>query len=531
MRKMSYSTMLQFAFLLLCSISWASASHPSRGDFVQCLLNYTDSPSYFAKAIYTQNSSSFTSVLDNYIHNLRFLLPEVPKPLVIITALTENQIQTAIFCSKKYRLQMRIRSGGHDFEGSSYTSNVPFFVLDMSNFRSISIDVKGQTAWVGAGATVGEVYYSIYEANSTLGFPAAYCPTVGIGGHISGGGYGPLVRQFGLAADNVIDARVIDANGTVLDRKSMGEDLFWAIRGGGGASFAAILGYKLKLVEIPEKVTVFSINRTWEQNATQLLYKWQYIAPKLPLNLVITPQIVSINSNQTGKGTVQVTFVSVFRGEVDELLSIMTQQFPELGLKKEDCTEMLWIQYFAYASGLPTSNITESLTSRVSSAKLYYKAKSDFVKEPIPEKGIEEILAKLNELPPFMGMLEWNHFGGGVMETIPESATPFPHRGNLYLMCEGVSWDEQVVSKQRIDWLRKLYKVIGKYVPNNPRAAYANSRDLDLGVNNKGITSVEKARIWGAPYFKNNFDRLVQVKTKVDPYNFFKNEQSIPISQ
>ncbi|CDP10815.1 unnamed protein product [Coffea canephora] len=287
----------------------------------------------------------------------------------------------------------------------------------MSNFRSISIDIKGRTAWVGAGATVGEAYNSIYEANSNLGFPAAYCPTVGIGGHISGGGYGPLVRQFGLATDNVIDA-----NGRVLDRKSMGEDLFWAIRGGDGASFAVILGYKLKLVEIPEKVTAFSINRTWEQNATQLLYKWQYIAPKLPLNLVITPQIVSINSNQTGKRTVQVTFVSVFRGKVDELLSIMNQQFPELGLKKEDCTEMLWIQYFAYAGGLPTSNIKEFLTSRVSSTKLYYNAKSDFVKEPIPEKEIEEILRKLNELPPFVGMLEWNHFGGGVMETIPESS-------------------------------------------------------------------------------------------------------------
>ncbi|XP_071923046.1 monolignol oxidoreductase AtBBE-like 15 [Coffea arabica] len=134
----------------------------------------------------------------------------------------------------------------------------------------------------------------------------------------------------------------------------MGEDLFWAIRGGGGASFAVILGYKLKLVEIPDK--------------------------------------------------------------------LMNQQFPELGLKKEDCTEMLWIKYFAYASGLPTSNIKEFLTSRVSSTKLYYKAKSDFVKEPIPEKGIEEIWRKLNELPPFVGMLEWNHFGGRVMETIPESS-------------------------------------------------------------------------------------------------------------
>ena len=82
---------------------------------------------------------------------------------------------------------------------------------------------------------------------------------------------------------------------------------------------------------------------------------------------------------------------------------------------------MLWIQYFAYASGLPTSNIKEFLTSRVSSTKLNYKAKSDFVQEPIPEKGIEEIFRKFNEITPFVGLQVWNHFGGRVMETIPES--------------------------------------------------------------------------------------------------------------
>ncbi|KAM3251002.1 hypothetical protein P3L10_005072 [Capsicum annuum] len=69
---------------------------------------------------------------------------------------------------------------------------------------------------------------------------------------------------------------------------------------------------------------------------------------------------------------------------------------------------------------------------------------------------------------------------------------------------------------------------MARYVSKSPRAAYFNYRDLDLGVNNKGNTSYAQARIWGEKYFKNNFDRLVQVKTKFDPTNFFRNEQSIP---
>lgn len=77
---------------------------------------------------------------------------------------------------------MRILSGGHDFEGSSLVCDVPFFVLNMFNFRSISIDAKTQTAWVGAAATLGETYYSITQINSSLAFPAGYWPTVAIGG-------------------------------------------------------------------------------------------------------------------------------------------------------------------------------------------------------------------------------------------------------------------------------------------------------------------------------------------------------------
>ncbi|GAY33871.1 hypothetical protein CUMW_008460 [Citrus unshiu] len=66
------------------------------------------------------------------------------------------------------------------------------------------------------------------------------------------------------------------------------------------------------------------------------------------------------------------------------------------------------------------------------------------------------------------------------------------------------------------------------YVSKNPRGAYINYRDLDVGTNNQGYTSVEQASVWGNKYFKNNFKRLVHVKTMVDPHDFFRNEQSIP---
>ncbi|WMV15526.1 hypothetical protein MTR67_008911 [Solanum verrucosum] len=96
------------------------------------------------------------------------------------------------------------------------------------------------------------------------------------------------------------------------------------------------------------------------------------------------------------------------------------------------------------------------------------------------------------------------------------------------MMHYGVNWGNIENSKRNIAWNRKLYRYMAKYVSKSPRAAYFNYRDLDLGVNNKRNTSYEQARVWGVKYFKNNFDRLVKVKTKIDPTNFFRNEQSIP---
>ncbi|KAK1391071.1 Berberine bridge enzyme [Heracleum sosnowskyi] len=538
--KIAVSFILSFA--LLSTVSWALLPQTHQG-FLQCLSRVSPNAESISKVVYTPSNSSYTSILKKTLQNLRFDTPQTPKPLVIVTPVDESQIQTVIYCARKTNIQMRIRGGGHDFEGVSYVSEVPFVLLDMFNLRQVVVDVVAKTASIQAGATFGEVYYAIASRSNTLGFPAGYASTVGASGLIGGGGYGMLRRKYGLAADNVFDARIIDVNGRILDRKSMGEDLFWAIRGGGASSFGVILSWKLKLVDVPEVMTIFQVEKKIEENATDLVYLWQSVAPKLPKDIEIRVVVDAVKkgtipepsktvlSDESGPSvnpdettTIRIQFIGSFHGRTDALLALMQRSFPELGIKKENCQELSYIQaVLAFGLFSPASPL-DVLKERTS-FKIAFKAKSDFVKQPISKEGLNGIWDRIVQAAPQTTNMLLTSYGGR-MDEISESALPFPHRaGTLYKMYMRTQLSED--AKEELAWIRGLYSYLTPYTA--PRTAYSNYNDFDLGVNNlRGPTSYEQASRWGKKYYKNNFDRLVRVKTVVDPTNFFRNEQSIP---
>ncbi|KAJ1399182.1 Oxygen oxidoreductase covalent FAD-binding site [Sesbania bispinosa] len=213
-----YFAIVAIALLL----SFTSSTADNHENFLQCLYNYSPNTS---KVVYTQTNTSFSPILNFSIQNLRFATNSTPKPLVIVTPLEVSEIQATIICSQRHGMQIRTRSGGHDYEGLSYVSQVPFVIIDLINLREIEVDVENRTAWVQAGATVGELYYMISQKAETLGFPAGVCPTMGVWWTLSGGGYGFLMRKYGLAADNIIDAHIIDVNGKLLDREQWAHSL------------------------------------------------------------------------------------------------------------------------------------------------------------------------------------------------------------------------------------------------------------------------------------------------------------------
>ncbi|KAK7400207.1 hypothetical protein VNO78_11407 [Psophocarpus tetragonolobus] len=493
---------------------------------LQCLSLNSDPSHPISVVTYFPNNSSYPFVLESYVRNLRFSSPTTPKPVFIVAPSHVSHIQASIICSKRFGYEVRVRSGGHDYDGLSYMAQVPFVIVDMFTLRAVEVNLDEQTAWVESGSTIGELYYAIAKKSKVFGFPAGVCHSVGVGGHFSGGGYGNMMRRFGITVDHILDALIVDAEGRTFDRKSMGEDLFWAIRGGGGASFGVIVSWKIKLVSVSQVVTVFRIEKTLEQGASDIVYQWQYVANKIHDGLFI--RVVLSPVTRKGQKTIKAKFNALFLGKAQELLNVMNKGFPQLNLVLEQCIEMSWIDSVLFWDNYPLGTSVNVLLQRHDTTEKYVKKKSDYVQQPISKTGLEGIWKKMMELEK--PVLTFNPYGGR-MSKVSEFETPFPHRaGNLFKIQYSVSWNEAGadIANQYLSLIRGLYDYMTPYVSNSPRSSYLNYRDVDIGVNGLGNATLAQASVWGRKYFKNNFDRLVQVKTKVDPNNFFRYEQSIP---
>nr|GEW96096.1 transposase, mutator type [Tanacetum cinerariifolium] len=233
--------------------------------------------------------------------------------------------------------------------------------------HAINVDLAEKSAWVEADATFGELYYRVAKKSNAYGIVARLCTSLGLGRHITGGAYGFMMRKYRLGVDNALDAKIINSNREIFDRKSMGEDIFWARMFFG--RLEAVVGA-----------------------ATE---------------------------------TISTTYNALYLGPPDALLKPMKRDFPELSLKKSDCFAMSWLESIMFIAGFPKIVPTTFLLSGKSTFLNYFKAKSDFVKTVIPKKGLKGMWARMlkEEIP----LMIWNPYGG-MMERISELATPFPHR-------------------------------------------------------------------------------------------------------
>ncbi len=195
---------------------------------------------------------------------------------------TAGAVTVMVDWCRSNSLPFAVRCGGHSYEGLSQSADV---VIDTRMINAITVNPKTDTASVGAGASLGSLYQAI--APYKLAFTGGSCPTVGVSGHLLGGGYGYLARPFGLACDSLLSADLVDPGGRQIHADAQqNADLFWACRGGGGGSFGIATNYVVKLQRV-ESVPVFKV--PWPSlsaaSAAAAMKAWQGWAPHAPQSI------------------------------------------------------------------------------------------------------------------------------------------------------------------------------------------------------------------------------------------------------
>src|SRR6516165_4776086 len=170
------------------------------------------------------------------------------QPALFALCETVEDIQSAVQIARRYDFPLSVRGGGHDWAGRALRHGG--LVIDLSRMRQVGVDATGQVATVAGGAIASDVSAAAtpYSLTAVTGHVGA----VGMAAFLLGGGYGPLTTRFGLAVDNLLGAEIVLADGRrVWASSSHNEDLFWALRGGGG-NFGVVASMRIRLHSLTE---------------------------------------------------------------------------------------------------------------------------------------------------------------------------------------------------------------------------------------------------------------------------------------
>ena len=181
------------------------------------------------------------------------------RPRYIYYCENADNVQRALRDAGREKLGVRVRSGGHQHEGMCSADGV--LIVDLSEIHQINFSADLETAWIGAGAKLGDIYTQMFAKNRLL--PGGGCGDVRVGGLVQGGGWGPYCRALGLTCDRLLGFRMVMANGEkieVTDAKSdPRSDLLWAVRGAGGGNFGVITEFHFRLAKVSAPIWQFTL--------------------------------------------------------------------------------------------------------------------------------------------------------------------------------------------------------------------------------------------------------------------------------
>lgn len=423
------------------------------------------------------------------------------RPRAVVMCRSSADVAETLAFARRHGLPATPRSGGHCFAGRSSTDGI---VIDVSPMNSV--EIVGAVVTVGAGARLGDLYAALDAAGVTV--PAGCGPGVGIAGLALGGGLGVLGRTHGLTADHLAGARVVLADGRVIDCDARRDaDLFWALRGSGGGQFGVVTSLRFTTVPAPY-VTTF--RHVWAyEHAARVIDAWQRWSPDAPDGLAAS-LLITVPA-EAGRPPVLNVFGLSTGGESEA--AHLLGGLAEMAGAAPAATAMTSAPYAAakrYLAGLG-----EEMASAFPQSA-HNHSKSEYFAGPLPGDAIAALVRNLDagRRPGQARELDFTPWGGAYTR-VPVDATAFPHRDARFLLKHAVAVPAGAPDSDRETARRWLHRSWATVHPWGSGGVYPNFPDPDL-------TS------WADAYHGPNFERLRRVKAAYDPDGFFQFHQAIP---
>jgi FAD/FMN-containing dehydrogenase len=419
-------------------------------------------------------------------------------PALIVQCAGTADVISAVTFAKEHDLPISVKGGGHNIAGRAVEDDA--LMIDLSRMKSVRVDPGAKTARVEPGVVLNELDHETQAFG--LATPVGYNSTTGIAGLTLGGGWGWLSRKHGLTVDNLLSADVVTAAGELVHAsEDENEGLFWGTRGGGG-NFGVVTSFEFQLHEVGPEVLSGPIVHPFEDTAA-VLSEYREFAAGAPDDAAVwfvirhAPPMEIIPEEWHGeKVLILAAFYASDMAEGKEVL----QPLRGIGDPIIDAVGPHpyagWQQAF---DGLaPAGN------------RNYWKS-HNFVEMT---DGMIETFVEFGEtIPSGLTEIACAQLGGAVNDR-PVDSTAYPHRDAEFVMNLHTQWEDPEHDAECIAWARDMHEAMTSHATGGVYANFVPEKDGD-----------QQAA------YRENYERMVEVKTKWDPENVFQLNHNVEPTQ
>jgi FAD/FMN-containing dehydrogenase len=404
-------------------------------------------------------------------------------PALIARVTGPADVRAAVdFARDNGGLLLAVKCGGHSFSGASTCDRG--MMIDLSTFRDVRVDPAARKAWVAGGTLLGQIDHEAMSHG--LVTPVGTVSHTGVGGLVTGGGFGRLGRRFGLSIDNLTGVQVVTADGRLLRANDEeNADLFWGVRGGGG-NFGVVTSFEFRLHPMERRVIAGDIVYPIAVAREALNFFAEY-GKTLPDDMNLGFGMAQPPGNEAG-----IFVFDVFYSGPPERADALIAPIRRLGTPIADS-----VGPADYLAVQRSGDVTDPRALAV-------YLKSGFVPDITP-RLIEAILDHF-EGHPERGTAVFCQEGGGAINRVAPDATAFSQRDVRTNLLAATSWRFGTDGSRHAEWVKNYWNHIDPFT----YGFYVNDLDPD-----------HTAAAIQANY-RQNLARLVALKNTYDPANLFR---------